>query len=156
MLFRGVCMLSDIEIYNGIQDLIESFKLVSFQVSIRKKGKAKDIKVFVDHEWGGISIQECHVLSKKIADYLFQNQIPASEYFLEVSSPGIDKHMVSLKEFKRNRGRKVEITYKGESSVVVETGLLVDAGEQLIIETEKGEKSVAVNKIVKGKVIVQW
>lgn len=69
------------------------------------------IKVFVD-EPGGIKIEKCGHLSIELRDALdIADVIDNRNYRLEVSSPGLDRPLKSSRDFFRNLGRHVEITF---------------------------------------------
>mgnify|MGYP000456113919 FL=1 len=66
------------------------------------------LRVVVDKE-GGISLNECEEVSRELSPKLDENDFIEENYYLEVSSPGIDRALKRDKEFVKYKGRDVEI-----------------------------------------------
>jgi ribosome maturation factor RimP len=58
---------------------------------------------------GGMGIEDCEALSRAIGPLLDVEDPIAGEYDLEVSSPGIDRPLVSLEDFKRFVGHETKL-----------------------------------------------
>lgn len=68
------------------------------------------LRIYID-KVGGIEIDDCQLVSGKLAEYL-DNKDPIKEkYYLEVSSPGIDRPLKKDKDFIKNYGKKVDIAF---------------------------------------------
>lgn len=67
------------------------------------------LRVFIDKE-GGIDIEDCQGLSEKIEAKLDELDPIKDSYYLEVSSPGIDRILKKEKDFTRHIGDMVEVT----------------------------------------------
>ena len=66
------------------------------------------VRLFVDNN-GGLSLEDCRSLSFEIGQLLeAENLIPAS-YVLEVSSPGLDRPLKNLRDFRRQCQRMVTV-----------------------------------------------
>jgi ribosome maturation factor RimP len=70
------------------------------------------IQVFADREAGGVNLDDCGALSEKIGACLDMNNFYENGYFLEVSSPGIDRVLKKEKDFKRFAGKQVKVRLK--------------------------------------------
>lgn len=70
------------------------------------------IQVFVDREKGGVNLDDCEHLSEKVGACLDMNNFYANGYFLEVSSPGVDRVLKKEKDFKRFAGQQVKVRLK--------------------------------------------
>ena len=92
------------------------------------------VRLFVDNS-GGISLEDCRSLSFEIGQLLdAENLIPAS-YVLEVSSPGLDRPLKNLRDFRRQCRRMVtvflhspyldETRYTGRVAAVTESHLFL-------------------------------
>jgi ribosome maturation factor RimP len=82
-------------------------------VDLEVHGSQKNfvIKAFVD-EPGGITIEKCARLNSEMRDALdIADVISDRNYRLEVSSPGLDRPLITSRDFFRNIGRHVEICY---------------------------------------------
>ncbi|MBI5744675.1 MAG: ribosome maturation factor RimP [Elusimicrobia bacterium] len=70
------------------------------------------IQAFVDRETGGVLLDDCAVLSEKLGEFLDANNFYADGYFLEVSSPGMDRVVRKEKDFKRFTGQQIKVRLK--------------------------------------------
>lgn len=99
-----------------------------------------NVKVYIDGD-KGISIEKCvyfnRLLYKKIDE---ANLFPPGEFSLEVSSPGVDKPLKLHRQYLKNIGRNIEVTFSDDSK---KEGKLLQAGSQDIILEQlivKGKK----------------
>ncbi|MDD5210110.1 MAG: ribosome maturation factor RimP [Elusimicrobiales bacterium] len=70
------------------------------------------LQLFVDREVGGVNLDDCAALSEKVGEYLDANNVYEDGYFLEVSSPGVDRVIKKEKDFKRFAGQQVKVRLK--------------------------------------------
>ncbi len=70
------------------------------------------LQLFVDREAGGVNLDDCAALSEKVGEYLDANNIYEDGYFLEVSSPGVDRVIKKEKDFKRFAGQQAMVRLK--------------------------------------------
>ena len=112
------------------------------------------LRVVVDKE-GGISLNECEEVSRELSPKLDENDFIEENYYLEVSSPGIDRALKRVKEFVKYKGRDVEIKlYKAIDGVKQFEGELVGLDEEnnivVIINNEEmkfNRKDVAIIRL---------
>lgn len=70
------------------------------------------LRIYIDKE-GGITIDDCEIVSKALDVELEKKDPIKDPYILEVSSPGLDRPLKKDKDFERSIGKEVEIkTYK--------------------------------------------
>jgi len=70
------------------------------------------LQIFVDREVGGVNLDDCAALSGKVGECLDTNNFYENGYFLEVSSPGVDRVIKKEKDFKRFAGQQVMLRLK--------------------------------------------
>ena len=58
---------------------------------------------------GGIDIDDCSVVSSKLTKVLDERDPIKEKYYLEVSSPGIDRPLKKDKDFQNNYGKMVDV-----------------------------------------------
>src|SRR4029077_6947411 len=58
---------------------------------------------------GGMDVGDCAELSRKLSEVLEAADPFAEEYVLEVSSPGIDRPLVSTEDFQRFAGHEARV-----------------------------------------------
>jgi ribosome maturation factor RimP len=84
----------------------EGLEMVEFKFS--GTGHSCILRVFVDKA-GGVSVEQCASLSRKLGDFLDTEDIIPGKYTLEISSPGLDRPLVESADFKRKVGEKVRV-----------------------------------------------
>lgn len=73
-------------------------------------GKGRTLRLFIDKDdEGGISLEDCSNVSKALNEVLDKDEdiIPGGAYTLEVSSPGLERHLVKPWHFQKAVGKKV-------------------------------------------------
>ena len=82
------------------------------------------LRVFIDKE-GGIELDDCQELSGRLGDILDEKDVIKGAYMLEVSSPGLDRELKKEKDFRREQGKKVDVSlYAAEDGNKVLVGVL--------------------------------
>lgn len=66
------------------------------------------LRIFIDKD-GGVSLNDCEVITRAINPILDEKDPIKENYFLEVSSPGLDRPLKKEKDFIRYAGRDVEV-----------------------------------------------
>jgi ribosome maturation factor RimP len=66
------------------------------------------LRIFIDKD-GGVSLNDCEVVTRAINPILDEKDPIKENYFLEVSSPGLDRPLKKEKDFVRYAGRDVEV-----------------------------------------------
>ena len=106
------------KVENLIKDKIEALGYKLYDVQYAKEGKDYYLRIFIDNE-KGIDLNDCEKVSNEINDILDEADYIKEQYFLEVSSPGVervlrkDKHLedqlnceINIKLFKPLNGSK--------------------------------------------------
>ena len=121
------------------------------------RSKRSSVRVFVWQE-GGISLDRCSEISRKLADEFDRRDLIAGRYFLEVSSPGIDRPLRSKRDFERQIGRLLRTTVALEPSgeIRIEGRLLAVEEQHILLETKEGQTSLALDKIIAARVMVEF
>ena len=84
----------------------QGFDLVELQLQ-QRKGRWL-VRIFADTV-GGISLDDCRRLSFEIGQVLDAEDLIPSAYVLEVSSPGLDRPLRTVQDFRRHYQRLVTI-----------------------------------------------
>lgn len=115
------------------------FELVD--VEFVKEGSNWYLRLYVDKE-GGITIDDCEVVSRAMSDILDREDYIEESYILEVSSPGLGRPLKKDKDFVRSIGSEVEIKlYKPMEKQKEFTGLLKSFDkDNVVIELEDGSE----------------
>lgn len=121
--------------------LMEENRFELVDVEYVKEGSNWYLRAYIDKP-GGITIDDCELVSRALSDLLDKEDFIEDSYILEVSSPGLLRPIKKDKDFERNMGKEVEIRcYKMIDKQKEFTGTLTAYdGESVTIQT--GEKEM--------------
>ena len=138
----------------------ENSELVDLEFS--GGGSASVLRVYVDRS-AGITLDQCADLSRKIGDLLDMEDLIPGRYRLEVSSPGLDRPLVSGADFRRKIGEKVRVflneSLDGKTELVGEIRDLKEENVILRLESTEParkaneEKAVPLKMVAKARIL---
>ena len=90
--------------------IVEELGYEIVEVEFAKKYNGDNLTVFIDKPGGGININDCETVHNAIDEPLDElNPTNDKPYTLNVSSPGIDRPIVTDKDYNRNIGEVLEV-----------------------------------------------
>ena len=90
-----------------IKDKIENIGYSLYDVEYAKEGPNYYLRIFIDSE-NGIDLDDCEKVSNEINEKLDEADYIKEQYFLEVSSPGIERILRKDRHLEQNIGKQVE------------------------------------------------
>lgn len=117
--------------------IVEEYGFELVDVEYVKEGGTWYLRTYIDKE-GGISIDDCEKVSRRLSDILDEKDYIDDTYIMEVSSPGLGRPLKKEKDFKRSLGKEVDIrTYRMIDKQKEYTGILKDYDKDTVtIELE--------------------
>ncbi|MDD5669391.1 MAG: ribosome maturation factor RimP [Candidatus Omnitrophica bacterium] len=122
----------------------------------RYEGRIPAIRLLIDKKGGGISLQECSELNRSLGRVLEEKEFfEGGSFILEVNSPGLDRPLVTARDFQRCREKTVHVFVREPIEGRYEfEGVLLDAGEEgITVQTVGGPVRIPLTAITKGKQI---
>ena len=106
------------------QPIAEQLGLILWDVRFVKEGASWYLRIFIDKE-GGVTLDDCEAMSRAINDPLDEADPISQAYFLEVSSPGIERELTRPEHFEAMKGRDVAVnlyrpTPDGEKEIIAQ------------------------------------
>ena len=102
----------------------KGFELVD--VEYVKEAGTWYLRAYIDKP-GGITVDDCEVVSRAFSDILDEKDYIEDTYIFEVSSPGLGRPLKKEKDFARSIGEEVEIrTYRAIDRQKEFIGILVE------------------------------
>ena len=94
------------------------------------------LRVYI-HKPGGVNLDDCQIVSEKLSEKLDDSDMIQKAYYLEVSSPGLDRPLKTDRDLERNLGKEVEVNlYKAVDGVKKFEGILKSyKGDSVELET---------------------
>ena len=140
-----------------LKPLVEALGYDFWGLEYISQGKNSVLRVFIDKE-EGIAVDDCAVVSRQISGVMDVEDPIASEYNLEVSSPGLDCPIFTLEQFKQFVGESVEVklryAYEGRRKF---KGQLVgiEDEEDIVVHVDNHEYLLPIDAIDKANLIYQ-
>lgn len=84
-----------------VKPILDELQLELVDVVFEKEGQNWFLRVYIDKE-NGVDIEECGQVSEKLSEKLDETDPIEQAYFLEVSSPGVERPLKKKKRIFRN------------------------------------------------------
>ena len=137
------------EILEKVMPLVENtamrFNFVPVEVDFTKENHRWYLRIFLFSYDHPVNLDDCENVTRSIQDFL--DELIPCKYYLEVSSPGLDRKFKSDKEYLIFRGRNVSIKLKqpleGETEQIFKAKLVdYDEREGITIIRLEDEKEM--------------
>ncbi len=146
----------DLELENLFRQYLESLGLELVEFSSRYQGRGLVLRILADRPEGGISLEECAGLNRKLGELLDEKDLLQESYLLEVSSPGLDRPLKAKGDFRRALGKQAKFfLFEAVNGKIEHDGLIKEVNDEIVaVQTEKGLFSIPLSKINKAKLII--
>ena len=115
------------------EEILESTDIELFDIEYVKEGPFKYLKVYIDKP-GGITVDDTADISRVLNKKLDEVDLIKEQYFLEVSSPGVERPFKTEKDYLRNLNKLVEARlYKAIDDKKTVKGILMEKNENNIV-----------------------
>ena len=91
-----------------IEKIVESEGLELVHIDYHRQGRGYLLRVDIDKD-GGVTLDDCQLVSHQISAYLDVDDVVPSEYELQVSSPGLDRKFYRDSDYQKFLGRLVRV-----------------------------------------------
>lgn len=141
-----------------VKPIIENLGYKIYDIQYEKEAKNYYLRIFIDNE-KGIDLNDCEKVNNAITDILDKENYIKEQYFLEISSPGIERVLRKDKHLEQNIGKEVKIKLfkKDEKGNKEYDGSLEKFNEEKIfINQENAEIEIERKNIALIKTIYNW
>lgn len=136
-----------------VKPIIENLGYKVYDVIYQKEGKDNYLKIFIDSD-KGIDLNDCEKVNNSVNNILDEKDYIKAQYYLEISSPGLERNLRRDEQFLDNINKKIEVhLYNSINNNKTVTGILKEYNENnIVIDDIKIEKS----NITSAKTIYNW
>lgn len=120
-----------------INPILDEMGFELWDVEYVKEGQEYYLRAYIDKE-GGITIDDCVAVSRRMSDLLDADEYIDEAYTFEVSSPGLGRKLVKDKEFDRSIGKQVDVKFYKPVDGTKETSGILTAHDKDNITVEIG------------------
>lgn len=152
------------EILEKITPLIENtamrFNLIPIEIDFEKENHRWFLRIFLFAYDRGVTLEDCENVTRSLNDFL--DELIPCKYYLEVSSPGLERKLKSDKEYILFRGKNIILKLKtglDEKEEKVFKAKIIDFSEKeglrvLRLEDEK-EFLISKEKILSARLFLE-
>lgn len=145
------------KVENLIKTKVQELGYNLYDVEYVKEGKDYFLRVYIDKD-NGITLDDCEIVSNGITEILDNADYIKEQYFLEVSSPGVERVLKKDKHLKSNIGANVQVKlFKPLNGQKQYEGILKDFdSDNIKIETSSQVLEIERQNIGQIKTIFDW
>ncbi len=140
-----------------IEASVTESQAVLVDVVMRGHYRRPVLEVYLDAP-GPVTTDMCSEVSRRISGELDGKDLIAEEYRLEVSSPGLDRPLRYLWQYKKHIGRPFRIMMTGAPETEPVTGKLEAVEDDVVVLTDKSGTAVrlAFSGIIEARIVLPW
>lgn len=144
------------QIFELANPVVEENGLELVSVEFIKEGPNWYLRIYIDQE-NGVDLEDCQRVSRHISDILDEIDPIPHAYFLEVSSPGVERILQRAKDFIRYQGRLINVhTYAPVEGSKKLQGKLGHVNEQNLSLILKNGKELQIERDKIAQVRLAW
>ena len=147
------------KVENLLKPKIEEIGYKLYDVEYVKEGKNYFLRIYIDNE-KGIDLNDCEKVNDAIMEPLDKADYIKEQYFLEVSSPGVERTLRKDEHLEKNIGKEIYIKlfqkdndgkkeYKGTLKKYTETEIIIETKQKQ--QPKRARKQYNRNNIRKKK-----
>jgi len=122
------------------EPVVEGLGLILWDVELKKEGSAWFLRVYIDKE-GGVTLDDCERVSRALDKPLDAADLIEQSYFLEVSSPGVERTLRRPEHFALSVGKVVRLRlFSPRDGRREYVGVLEDCGGDTLVLSEDGAR----------------
>lgn len=140
-----------------LNPILDEFQFELWDVEYVKEGSEYYLRAYIDKE-GGITIDDCVDVSRKLSDKLDEDDFIDGEYILEVSSPGLGRALKRERDFEKSIGREIDLKlYKAINKEKEFSGILKGYDkEKIVVEMDGEDKEYLRSDLASVKLHVEF
>ena len=121
------------QIYEMVKPIADELNYEIYHIEYVKENGEYYLRIYIEKE-GGITLSDCEALSRRVSEIMDEKDPIPEAYFLEVSSPGLNRTIFTEAHYKRFVGREVMVRFtKAIDGKKNAKGILKEVNEDNII-----------------------
>lgn len=140
-----------------LKNAVTSLGYEIYDVEYIKEGKEYHLCIYIDKP-NGIDINDCEKVNDVINPILDEADYIKEQYFLEVSSAGLEKKLRKKEHFEKQIGNKIEVNlYSKIDNKKNLQGILKEYNDEFLL-LQVNDKDVKINfdQIANAKTVFDW
>lgn len=132
------------KLFKLVTPIVEDLNYELYHLEYVMEGQEYYLRIYIEKENERISLEDCEKVSRAVSDMLDVEDPIADQYYLEVSSPGIDRIIHTDKHLHRYIGSNILVKLSGllNGKKKFEGELLSFNSEELIVKCQDESISI--------------
>lgn len=121
------------------------------------QGKRSLLRIYIDGD-NGVTIEDCERVSKQVSDLLDVEDVLASSYALEVSSPGMDRVLFKPEQYAESIGETVDVrlNYPFEGRRRFVGALTSLENDEVVVQVEDSEFLIPLSNVQRARIVPRF
>ena len=121
-----------------VRPVAEELNYEIYHIEFVKENGEYYLRIYIDKDGGGITLSDCEAVSRRVSDIMDEVDPIKDPYFLEVSSPGLNRGLFTEDHYIRQIGKEIQVklnkTLDGKKNI---KGILKEVNEDsIVLESE--------------------
>jgi ribosome maturation factor RimP len=145
------------EIQTLAEPILAEREMELVELTCRPQGRQQVVRLLVD-KVGGVTIRQCAQVNQRLSDALEAANLIEGSYTVEVSSPGLDRPLVTRRDFERALGEELDVVLRADEGRTkeLEGMLLAVQPEAVVLKTAAGNVTIPLAQIQRAKKAIRW
>lgn len=140
-------------LFDGLRERIEALGYNYVGTELATESGMKILRVYADRE-GGLELSDSEIIAGELNAFLdlHEGSLPP-RYFLEVSSPGLERPLFTPDDYRGFVGKEVSIKLKGQRKTAGIIGCVSESGAVTVVRADGESLAVPFEDISSGKLV---
>ncbi len=139
-----------------VQTVCSQEGVALYDLELKRAAKGLIVLVYIT-KVNDVTIGDCQNVSRALSSLLEENDFIDERYFLEVSSPGLERELKLKKHYVSAIGEEIKITFQKEENSITMRGTLMEvSSDNLKLQTEDAEIEIPFSSIKKAKTYFEF
>ncbi|MEN8257851.1 MAG: ribosome maturation factor RimP [Thermodesulfobacteriota bacterium] len=147
-------MLLD-RLHDIIEPIASDHGLELVEVQYRQEQHGWVLRIII-YKKDGVSVDDCAQVSRETSHVLDVEDVIPYKYHLEVSSPGLERPLTTPRDFERNLGKKIKISF-ADDDLVSGQGIIdkVD-GDEITLKSDNQSLTFTCDKVKRARLVIEF
>lgn len=120
-----------------VRPVAEELNYEIYHIEFVKEDGEDYLRIYIEKD-GGVGLSDCEALSRRVSDIMDEVDPIKDPYFLEVSSPGLNRGLFTEDHYKRQIGKEIQVKLnKSLDGKKIIKGILKEVNEDsIVLESE--------------------
>jgi ribosome maturation factor RimP len=121
-----------------VRPVAEELNYEIYHIEFVRENGEDYLRIYIDKDGGGITLSDCEAVSRRVSSIMDEVDPIKNPYFLEVSSPGLNRGLFTENHYNRQIGKEIQVKLNkaldGKKNI---KGILKEVNEDsLVLESD--------------------